>query len=162
MPDSNGTRVSIPVHAPSSWVDEEALRKRSFDLIFFPAYYLARKVPPRVRVEVSTDVTDASDVGGWFEDENGAAVCWYATLIADESGCLTDSDDLYRALHAAFAATSHGLRYVGFFRCGRPPYAPLFALGMLYTKYGRGLYRDGEYLPIPWPALTVRSSFVLR
>ncbi|MGF6975380.1 hypothetical protein QFZ94_003830 [Paraburkholderia sp. JPY465] len=156
------SRLSIPVRGDGRTIDEADLRRSSFDLWFFPRTYLARKVPLRVRVEVSNDSTDASDVGGWFEDTEGQHICKYVALVSDNAGCPTDSDDLYRAIHAAFIANADGLRYIGFFRCGRPPYAPLFALGMLYTKYGRGLYRDGEYLPIPWPALTTRSSFVRR
>ena len=92
----------------------------------------------------------------------------FAHLKADEQGVLIDSDDLYRAIRAAFeahvdvACDKGGVseaRYIGFTRYGRPPYAPLFALVMLYQKYGKGLYQAGDLLPTPWPSLAPSYRF---
>ena len=74
--------------------------------------------------------------------------------VAGAAGVATHSDAFYDAVHAAFAASLPQASYLGFTRCGRPPYAPLFALALLYGRYGRGLYRAGERLPTPWPELT--------
>ncbi|MFM0032698.1 hypothetical protein PQR70_41535 [Paraburkholderia madseniana] len=107
------------------------MKKHSFDLVHFPSY-LARKVAPRVRVEITIDRRDDSDLTGWFEDDQGKRSWMYAQLIADENGCSTDSDDLYLMVHAAFAAHADGLTYIGFTRSGLPPDAPLFAMAMRY------------------------------
>jgi hypothetical protein len=81
-------------------VNEEALRRHSFDLVHFKLY-LERKVPPRVRVEITTDCHDDSDLRGWFEDSQHTRGWKYASLIANDTGCLTDSDDFYRMVHSA-------------------------------------------------------------
>ena len=97
-----------------------------------------------------------------YEDAQSKEHHLFAHLKADEQGVLIDSDDLYRAIRAAFeahvdvACDKGGVseaRYIGFTRYGRPPYAPLFALVMLYRKCGKGLYQAGDLLPTPWPSL---------
>ncbi|CAE6801633.1 hypothetical protein [Paraburkholderia domus] len=161
MSDSNGTtRVSIPFDS-IGMVTEENLRRHSFDLVHFPTY-LERKAPARIRIEITTDCHDNSDLMGWFEDDQHTRRCKYASLVADDSGCLTDSDDFYRTVHDAFGAHADALTYIVFTRCGPPVYAPLFALVLLYQKYGRGLYMNGEMLPTPCSELTVSYTFALR
>jgi hypothetical protein len=160
MPDSNGTRVSIPFGS-TGMVSAEKLRRHSFDLVHFPMY-LERKVPPRVRIETTTNYHDNSDLKGWFYDDQNAHRWKYASLVADDSGCVTNSDDFYRMVHDSFGEHTDGLTYIGFTRCGPPVYAPLFALALLYQKYGRGLYMNGEMLPTPWPESSVSYTFTLR
>ncbi len=50
---------------------------------------------------------------------------------------------------------------VGFTLGGPPVYAPLFALAMLYKKFGRGYFPRGERLPIPDRSLLVHGHFSL-
>ncbi|ANB73893.1 hypothetical protein AYM40_17115 [Paraburkholderia phytofirmans OLGA172] len=162
MPDSNGTaRVSIPRGTSISMVTDEALIKHGFDLIHFPSY-LARKVAPRVRVEISTECHDDHDLTGWYQDDQKTRSWKCAKLIADENGCVTDSDAFYHLAHAAFSANADALTYIGFVRSGRPPDAPLFALAMMYQKYGRGIYLAGELLPDLWPQSSSAWLFSLR
>lgn len=142
-------------------VNEEALRKHSFDLVHFKLY-LERKVPPRVRIEITTNYHDDSDLRGWFEDSQHARRWKYASLVADDNGCVTDSDDFYRMVHSAFAAHADDLTYIGFNRSGPPVYAPLFALALLYQKYGCGIFLAGELLPTPWAESSVSYTFTLR
>lgn len=155
-------RLSVPLQRQHPFA-EAALVRHSFDLSLFP-WYLARKVAPRVRVEVVADSRAGEpDVMALYAPAPGACgegARRLACLKPDDAGVLTDSDALYHAIHAAFAAQAHGETYVGFTRYGRPPYAPLFALALRYQKYGRGLYLAGELLPRPWPALT--ASYAAR
>ncbi|CAN0620233.1 conserved protein of unknown function [Burkholderia multivorans] len=158
MPDSNGTRVSIPVSGSGGKVSEEDLKKYSFDLVHFPMY-LSRKVAPRVHIEVTDDHRGDHDLMACYEDGQRVRTWKYASLSADDNGCLTDSDDFYHMVHGAFGAHADGLTYIGFTRCGRPVYAPVFALAMLYKKFGKGIYKAGELLPTPCPELTAGVSF---
>ena len=160
MTDS-GNRVSIPFGTTVADVGDAALRTHSFDLVHFPSY-LRRKVAPRVRVGINNDWLDDSDLVGFFEDDHQARNWRYMSLVADEAGCLTDSDDFYRMVHAAFVANAGGSRYIGFARCGTPPDAPLFALAIMYNRYGRGLYKVGEVLPTPCRELTATYAVSLR
>lgn len=155
MSESSGVRLSVPVHGVSGIADLEAAHRRhSLDLTLFPRY-LQLRVAPRVRVLVTPGRRHDSSLLALYEDEGGQSEeNRFATLQADDAGVPTDSDDFYRAVHAAFAAQAGSDRYIGFTRFGPPPYAPLFALAILYKKYGRGLYRDGELLPVPWPGLS--------
>lgn len=154
-------RLSIPFGTTVAQVGEAALRTHSFDLVHFPSY-LARKVAPRVRFEITDDWLNESDLVGFFEDDHQARRWKYVSIVADEAGCTTDSDDFYRMIHAAFVAYAPGLRYLGFARCGRPPDAPLFALAVMYNRYGRGLYKVGEMLPTPCSELTVSYTVSFR
>lgn len=141
-------------------IDEEALRKYSFDLVHFPMY-LDRSVAPRVRVEITAGHEQADLMGLYRDDQE--VKCWkYVKLIADENGCVTKSDEFFHTVHATFAGSAGGSTYVGFTRAGLPVYAPLFALAMLYRKYGRGLYEVGQVLPTPWPELTSGYVFSIR
>ncbi|WP_227458830.1 hypothetical protein [Cupriavidus pauculus] len=141
-------------------VDDDALRKHSFDLVHFPMY-LAQRVPPRVRVEIIEDPAQA-DLMGLYADARGERSRKYAKLIADEHGCATRSDAFFHAVHAAFSAGAGELTYLGFSRAGPPVYAPLFALAIFYRKYGRGLYQAGQVLPTPWPELTFGYTFSIQ
>ena len=92
----------------------------------------------------------------------GRTVYQCARLLPDATGVATDSDALYEAVHAAFSANAPEplAHYVGFTRCGMPPMAPLFAVALMYQRYGRGLYKAGDMRPTPWPALT--ASYQMR
>ena len=150
-------RLSVPLHEPRPLTEQE-LARHSYDLSLFPLY-LIRKMATRVRVVVSPNCKDDPDLMAAFEDSKSNQHNLYAHLKADERGVVTDSDDLYRAIHAAFEAEAGDFRYIGFTRFGTPPYAPLFALALLYRKYGRGLYKAGDMLPTPWPSLTSSYTF---
>lgn len=153
-------RVSLPLHGHRPPLTEEQLHRHSYDLSLFPLY-LSRKTPPRVRVQITASHQNDPDLMALYDSDSEApgAVKLFARLQADAQGVLTDSDALYHAIHAAFAAHAGAGRYIGFTRYGRPPYAPLFALALLYRKYGRGLYLAGDMLPTPWPALTSSYAF---
>ena len=159
-------RLSLPLHGNRPPLTEEQLHRHSYDLSLFPLY-LSRKTPARVRVEITTSHQNDPDLMALYDSDSDSdsdseapgAGRLFARLLADEQGVLTDSDDLYRAIHAAFAGHASAGRYIGFTRYGRPPYAPLFALALLYRKYGRGLYLAGDMLPTPWPALTSSYAF---
>lgn len=140
------------MHGTCPPFNEEDRYRHSFDLTLFPRYL--ERVPPRVRIVVSKRQLQHPSLLGLYEQEDEATSSQVAFLLADPQGVETDSDAFYGAVHAAFAAQAGAGRYVGFTRHGRPPYAPLFALALLYKKYGRGLYLDGDFLPTPWPALT--------
>ena len=150
-PDAAATRV------PS----DEALVRHSFDLVHFPMY-LAQKVPTRVRVEVTQDGRPESDLFVVYEDKHATRSHKFVTLVADDGGCLTGSDAFYHLVHEACRAHRGDSTYIGFTRCGRPVFAPLFALSMLYRKFGRGIHLDGDVLPTPWAELTVDYTFRLR
>ncbi|MFM0454956.1 hypothetical protein PQR21_31650 [Paraburkholderia nemoris] len=160
MPDADSTRVSIPFGTTVSDVGEEALKRHGFDLIHFPAY-LWRKVAPRVRVEIKTIGQESADLTGCFSDHEATRTWKYAWLVADESGCLTDSDDFYQLVHVTFAAHAGDSIYSGFARCGQPPDAPLFNLALMYRKYGHGIYFAGEMLPTRWPGPSPEYIFTL-
>lgn len=145
-------RLSIPLHSDWHSTEQDIIR-HSFDLGLFPRY-LIDNMAERVSVKVITGNSKDADVMALFEDAQSDQHRLLAKLKADKQGVLTDSDDLYRAIHSAFEAHAVGMRYIGFTRYGRPPYAPLFALALLYRKYGRGLYKAGDMLPTPWPTLT--------
>lgn len=161
MPDSNGTtRVSIPFGTTAIDAGEEALKRHSFDLIHFPAY-LWRKVAPRVRVEIISVGQEDADLMGCFNNPEPTRTWKYARLVADERGCLTDSDDFYQLVHVTFAAYASESIYIGFTRCGQPPDTPLFSLALMYRKYGHGIYLAGEMLPTRWPGPSSEYMFTL-
>ena len=130
---------------------EQLLQQHSFDLLLFPRY-LQRNVPAHVRIEVVEDASRSPQLMALFHDR-GEQATRFALLHADEDGVATDSDAFFHEVHAAFAAAAGPSRYLGFPRFGPPPYAPLFALALLYRRYGRGLYLPGDVLPTPWPGL---------
>ena len=130
-------RLSIPLRSGRSSTEQE-LTRYSFDLILFPRY-LEDNMAERVSVKINTKKSQNGDVMALYEDAQSNPHPLVAQLKADEQGVLTDSDDLYRAIHSAFEAHAGDSRYIGFTRYGRPPYAPLFALAILYQKHGRGL-----------------------
>ena len=150
-------RLSRPVRGGQGSTEEERIR-HSYDLILFPRY-LEDNMAERVSVKIYTGKGREGDVMALYEDAQSNPHQLVAQLKADEQGVLTDSDDLYRAIHSAFEAHAGDSRYIGFTRYGRPPYAPLFALAILYQKYGRGLYQAGDMLPTPWPALSPSYRF---
>lgn len=158
MQATDSRRVSIPFGTSITKVNEEALKKHSFDLIHFPAY-LACKAARCVRVEITSDRRADSHLMGWFEDDQTARSWMYASLIADDNGVQTDSDDFYLAVHAAFAAAADGRTYIGFTRCGSPPDAPLFGIGLMFNRYGHGIYKAGDMLPTRWPE-SMAAAFV--
>ena len=83
-------------------------------------------------------------------------------LVPCDDGCPTDSDDFYRLVHAAFAGQAGALTYLGFERAGPPVHAPLFALALLYKRYGRGRYKAGDILPTPCRETTVGVAYASR
>lgn len=95
---------------------------------------------------------------GWFSDDQTDRGWKYALLIADDSGVQTDSDEFYLMAHAAFRAHADGWTYIGFTRCGSPPDAPLFGIGLMYNRYGRGIYKAGDMLPTRWPESTAVAA----
>ena len=146
-------RISIPLTALApggGGVSEEGLRRHSYDLILFPRYLECLRAP-RVRIKVKDNHRGPLDLVAIYEDAELLECCKYAFLIADEEGVLTDSDDLYRAVHAAFSEQAEGRKYIGFRRYGRPPASPLIGVAMGYQKYGRGIYLDGDMLPTLLP-----------
>ena len=148
----NTSRQSVALGTGQEAFSEQQLQANSYDLLLFPSY-LRRKIAPRVRVEIVAGPQGDPDLMGCYE-ERGEQRHSFAFLRADEGGVETDSDALYEAVHAAFAAYRPQAQYLGFARYGRPPVAPLFALALMYRRYGRGLYRAGAFLPVPWSALT--------
>lgn len=150
-------RLSRPLRGGRQHTEPELVRY-SYDLILFPRY-LEDNMAERVSVKINTKNGQKGDVIALYEDAQSNPHHLIAQLKADEQGVLTDSDDLYRAIHAAFKSHAEDSRYLGFTRYGRPPYAPLFALAILYQKYGRGLYQAGDLLPTPWPALSPSYRF---
>ena len=163
MPTIDSPRLSIPLTGRTSSFTEEELHRHSFDLSIFPLY-LTRMVAPRVRIIVSERQLQDPALLGFYANADGTEQQKVAFLRADDSsaeGVLTDSDDFYYAVHAAFAAHAGDTStYLGFTRHGKPPYAPLFALAMLYQKFGKGLFKAGELMPTPWSALT--SDYAMR
>ena len=161
MPSTDSTRLSIPLTGRTRSFTEEELHRHSFDLSVFPLY-LTRMVAPRVRIIVSERQLQDPALLGFYASADGSLQQKVAFLRADENseaGVLTDSDDFYYAVHAAFAAQAGDeMTYLGFTRHGKPPYAPLFALAMLYQKFGKGLFKAGELLPTPWSALTAHYT----
>jgi hypothetical protein len=135
-------------------MDEQLLIKHSFDLVHFPMY-LKQRVAQRVRIVLTADGASA-DLMGFYTDDGGTRTTQYIKLVADEEGVVTAEDAFFHAVHAIFqSASTPPLKYIGFTRRGLPVYAPLFALAMLYSKYGRGLYEPGQVLPTPCKFLTV-------
>ena len=151
MQAEQGQRQSVPLNAGGSHFSESLLQRHSFDLLLFPRY-LQRNVPAHVRIEVVEDASRSPQLMALFHDR-GEQATRFALLHADEDGVATDSDAFFHEVHAAFAAAAGPSRYLGFPRFGPPPYAPLFALALLYRRYGRGLYLPGDVLPTPWPGL---------
>ncbi|WP_157991670.1 hypothetical protein [Caldimonas tepidiphila] len=128
--------------------DDEALKKHSFDLIHFPLY-LQRSVAPRVRIKL-TEEAGRGDLVGFFIDAEERRSSRHVVLVADPEGVPTSEDRFFQAVHEAFhSACPPAATYIGFTRSAPPVYSPLFALAMLYKKYGRGIYRPGEALPTP-------------
>ena len=108
-----------------------------------------------MRIIVSQRQWQDPSLLGLYAHADGTEQRKVAFLRADPEGVVADSDDFYYAVHAAFAAQADdATSYLGFSRHGRPPYAPLFALALLYRKFGRGLFKAGELLPTPWSSLT--------
>lgn len=154
MSMSPSPRLSIPVGGRGSSFTEEGFQQYSFDLGLFPRYL--ERAAPRVRIHVSERKLEQQflSLQGLYAGEGDKGIRKVAFLQPDAEGVVTDSDDFYHAVHAAFAAQAGDAQYLGFTRNGKPPYAPLFALAMVYKKFGRGLYQAGELLPTPWPSLT--------
>lgn len=157
MPTPPNPRQSIPVYGREPPFTEEALHRHSFDLGLFPRYL--ESAAPRVHIVISERELQHPSLWGLYADAEGKEHSKTAFLQADEQGILTDSDAFYHAVHAAFTAQAGEAQYIGFTRLGRPPYAPLFALAMLYKKFGRGLYKAGDLLPTRWPTLTAQYGF---
>lgn len=142
-------------------MDEELLIKHSFDLVHFPMY-LKQRVAPRVRIVLVANPKGA-DLMGFYTDEGGDRTTQYVKLVADDAGIVTAGDEFFHAVHTVFQSVSTpSLKYIGFTRLGLPVYAPLFALAMLYSKYGRGLYEPGEVLPTPCKFLTFGYGMEVR
>lgn len=156
MHTKQSPRQSVALGSGREQFSEQQLQTHSYDLLLFPLY-LQRNMAPRVRVEVVSDSKAAPDLMALYDDE-GQEQTRFAFLRPDEAGVQTDSDALYAAVHAAFVAALPQARYLGFTRHGRPPVAPLFALALMYRRYGRGLYLDGATRPVPWPRLTAGYS----
>lgn len=134
----------------SARIDEEALIRHSFDLVHFPMY-LNRNGFTTVRFEATADL-NAGDVIGYFSDEAGSRAGLYVKLIPDPDGVSVTTDQFFHSLHDLFLnMAASGQTYVGFTRLGTPVYAPLFALAMLYKKYGRGTNRATSF-PHPAPS----------
>jgi hypothetical protein len=143
----------------SAQVDEGALIRHSFDVVHFPMY-LDRNGFTQVRFETTEDSGDG-DVVGYFTDEAGSRAGVYVKLIKDPDGVSVTTDQFFYSLHDLFQKIcAPGHTYIGFTRLGKPVYAPLFALALLYKKYGRGLYEPGDVLPTPCAFLT--SGYELR
>ena len=151
--ERDGGRLSVPLHGTRR-LSEQELMRHSYDLSLFPLY-LTRKMAARVCIDISASSTNEPDLLALYENAQSGQRTLFAHLVPDDQGVVTDSDDLYRAIHAAFEAHAGEARYLGFTRYGRPPYAPLFALALLYQKYGKGIYKAGDMLPTRWPSLTV-------
>lgn len=154
MPTTHSPRLSIPVGGRGTSFTEEEFHRYSFDIGLFPRYL--ERAAPRVHILISERKLEQQfpSLQGLYAHEGGAETCKVAFLQPDAEGVVTDSDDFYDAAHAAFAAQAGDAQYLGFTRNGKPPYAPLFALAMVYRKFGRGLYQAGELLPTPWPSLS--------
>ena len=142
----------------SGLIDEDALIRHSFDLVHFPMY-LNRNGFTSVRFEVTTKL-DAGDVIGYYTDGAGSRVGVYVKLITDPDGVSVTTDQFFHSLHDFFQKIcAPGRMYLGFTRLGTPVYAPLFALALLYKKYGCGLYEPGDVLPTPCAFLTSGYEF---
>jgi hypothetical protein len=135
-------------HADDVRIDHRKLVEHSFDLVHFPMY-LDRRVPPLVRADVM-DGAEGADLVAYFLDERGDHLYGYLSLVADEHGVSTNTDEFFATIHFAFQGMCPvTASYVGFARCGPPAYAPLFALATLYRQYGHGVYRPGQTRPTP-------------
>ena len=142
-------RLSVPVSNVAVNFGSELWTAHSFDLTVFPLV-LAREVAPRVKIRMQLRFDADSKLRGLFKSSDGT-VRWlcYAALDADEAGILTDSDELYHSVHAAFREHSDDSSYIGFAHAGIPPFSPLFVLGIMYSQYGRGIFPNGELRPQP-------------
>jgi hypothetical protein len=149
------------MHFCTSTMDDAALIKHSFDLVHFPMY-LKRHVAPCVSIEWCNSVIGA-DVVGYYTDTEQVRTSRYIKLVDDPNGVATGTDQFFNVVHGAFQSMSTPLcKYIGFARCGPPVFAPLFALTMLYKKYGMGWYPPGEVLPTPCDFLTFGYEMHLR
>jgi len=95
---------------------------------------------------------------GLHADVRGVHTWKFAELVDDPEGIHTTGEAFFHAVHAAFSEGAGEASYFGITCVGPPVYAPLFALAMLYRKYGRGLYEANQTLPTPHPALTASCS----
>jgi len=139
-------------------INEAALKRHSFDLVHFPMC-VDRNGFTHVRFENVTDF-DEADVVGFHIGDEASRETMYVKLVADSKGVPVHTDQFFHDLHDFFQqACPPSDRYIGFTRCGRPVYAPLFALSRLYKKYGRGLYEPGNVLPTPCGFLTSEYHF---
>ena len=154
MHTTGENRQSVALGSDAAAFSTQDLSRHSFDLVLFPLY-LQRRVAPRVRVAITPGLHPQADVVALYQ-AGGRTGYQCARLLADDTGVATDSDALYEAIHAAFSANAPEAlaQYVGFTRYGTPPMAPLFAVALMYQRYGRGLYKAGDMRPTPWPALT--------
>ena len=142
-------RISVPLSNVAANFGSELWTAHSFDLTAFPLV-LAREVAPRVKIRMQSRFDADSKLRGLFKSSDGT-VRWlhYAALDADEAGILTDSDEFYYSVHAAFHEHSGDSSYIGFAHAVIPPFSPLMVLGIMYNTYGRGIFPNGELRPRP-------------
>ncbi len=110
----NTSRQSVALGTGKEAFSEHQLQAHSYDLLLFPSY-LRRKIAPRVRVEIVAGPQGDPDLTGCYE-ESGEQRHSFAFLRPDEGGVETDSDALYEAVHAAFAAHLPQAQYLGLAR----------------------------------------------
>ena len=124
----------------------EKLIKHSYDMIVFPRYL--ELLSPHVQLRIK-DKENGCDVYAIYLDETNKFSYKFGQFISNTDGMSTTSTKIYTGIHEAFRSANTLARYIGFRGCGRIPIGPLMHIGFMYTRYGRGIFQDGEILPTP-------------
>lgn len=124
----------------------DMLRRHSYDWYVFSRYLELQ--PARVKVRLK-DVENSCDVQAVYLNTDGTFSYKFGLFLPDEHGLDTTSAEIHDGIHDVFRSAEQSSRYIGFRGCGRIPVGPLIQVSLMYSKYGYGIFKDGDHLPTP-------------
>lgn len=143
--DGRSDRTSIHEVTDTSSA-EDMLRKHSYDWYVFGRYL--ELLTARVKIRIK-DVENNCDVQAVYLNTDGTFSYKFGLFLPFEDGLDTSSTEIHHGIHDAFRSADTSSRYIGFRGCGRIPVAPLIQVALMYKKYGYGIFKDRDHLPIP-------------
>lgn len=124
----------------------DMLHRHSYDWYVFGRYL--ELLTGHVKVHLK-DVENSCDVQAVYLNTDGTFSYKFGLFLPDEDGFDTTSIEIHDGIHDAFRSADMSSRYIGFRGCGRIPIAPSTQVGLMYSKYGYGIFKDGDHLPVP-------------
>lgn len=137
----------------------DMLRRHSYDWYVFGRYLELQSA--RVKVHLK-EVENNCDVQAVYLNTDGTFSYRFGLFLPDEHGLDTTGTEIHDGIHDVFRSAERSSRYIGFRGCGRIPVGPLIQVGLMYSKYGYGIFKDGDHLPIPCTAIEAEHGNAIR